>query len=248
MPESTSEPIDHTVRSGECINSIAARYGFFWETIWDDGANADLRSKRSNPDHLLPGDVVVIPALRMKEESRATEAKHRFRRKGVPIELVVRLLKDPSEHRVVALEPDRNDPGNYDDAPKILEEEPEPEPEANEAYELTVDGEIFTGDTDGDGVLRAQIPPTVGRGRLVLRKGTDDERVIILNLGGMAPVNTVLGASKRLMNLGYACRPADEINPAIKAAISSFQFDQGKDETGELDDETRDLLVQAHGS
>ena len=75
-----SQEIEHTVRRGECINSIAARYGFFWETVWNHGPNSDLKNERENADHLYPGDVLKIPALREKKESRATEAKHRFRR------------------------------------------------------------------------------------------------------------------------------------------------------------------------
>ena len=243
-----SQEIEHTVRRGECINSIAARYGFFWETVWNHGPNSDLKRERENPDHLLPGDVVVIPALREKHESRATEQKHRFRRKGVPIELVLRILKDPAEHRVIALDPDDNDPGNYDDQPKVIEEEPDPEPEANEAYELVVDRKSFTGSTDADGVLKARIPPTARRGRLTLRKGVDDERVLNLNLGDMDPVDEPIGAAKRLMNLGYRCRPDTELTSGLRAAIRAFQTDQELDETGDLDDKTRDALVQAHGS
>jgi hypothetical protein len=243
-----SQEIEHTVRRGECINSIAAKYGFFWETIWNHGPNGGLKDSRPNADHLYPGDVLVIPALREKQESRSTEQKHRFRRKGVPIELVLRILKDPAEHRVIALEPEENDAGNYDDAPKVIEEEADPEPEANEAYELVIDRQTFTGSTDGDGVLKASIPPTARRGRLTLRKGQDDERVLVLKLGDMDPPDEPAGAAKRLMNLGYRCRPDDELSSGLRAAIRSFQTDHGIDETGELDDKTRDALVEAHGS
>ena len=61
-------PVDHVVREGECIAVIAARYGFFPDTIWQDGANSDLRSKWSTGYMLVPGDVVHVRDLEEKWE------------------------------------------------------------------------------------------------------------------------------------------------------------------------------------
>jgi len=77
----------HTVRQGECISSIAERYGLFPETVWEAPENRDLKTKRGDPNILAPGDVVVIPDKRLKEESGGTEKRHRFRKKGVPARL-----------------------------------------------------------------------------------------------------------------------------------------------------------------
>lgn len=84
----------HTVRQGECISSIAAKYGHLPETVWEAPENRDLKELRGDPNILAPGDVVMIPDKRMKEEPGATEKRHRFRRKGVPARLRVQLMLD----------------------------------------------------------------------------------------------------------------------------------------------------------
>jgi len=74
----------HTVREGECIDSIAARYGLFPDRVWEDAGNRELRALRGDPNVLQPGDVVVIPEKQCKEEAGEAGRRHRFRRKGVP--------------------------------------------------------------------------------------------------------------------------------------------------------------------
>lgn len=86
-------PRTHRVEQGDCIASIAKLHGFFPQTLWDDPANAKLKAKR-DPYVLLPGDEVVIPDLRQAFVRCSTGAVHRFRRKGVPQQYRVRLLKD----------------------------------------------------------------------------------------------------------------------------------------------------------
>jgi hypothetical protein len=84
----------HLVRDGECLSSIAFQYGFFPDTVWNDGGNSALRNLRKDPNVLLPGDVVHIPDKRIKTESRPTGKTHRFQRKGVPARLKLQLMKD----------------------------------------------------------------------------------------------------------------------------------------------------------
>src|SRR5678816_4352786 len=85
---------EHVVSQGECLNSIAAEYGFVWKTIWNHADNADLKELRKDPNVLLPDDVLVIPDKKVKEESCATEKSHKFKRKGVPAVLKIRLLNN----------------------------------------------------------------------------------------------------------------------------------------------------------
>ena len=86
--------LEHVVSQGECLNSIAARYGFAWKTIWNHADNADLKALRKNPNVLFPDDVLVIPEKQVKEESCATEKSHKFKRKGVPAVLKIQLLNN----------------------------------------------------------------------------------------------------------------------------------------------------------
>ncbi len=88
MPDGTK----HTVSTGESIVSIAKSYGFFWQTLWNHGQNAALKSLRKNPNVLLEGDEVFIPDKVLKHESRATEQKHKFKRKGEPVKLKLQLM------------------------------------------------------------------------------------------------------------------------------------------------------------
>jgi N-acetylmuramoyl-L-alanine amidase len=76
---------EHEVQDGECIIFLADQAGHFWETLWNDPENADVKRERGSPHVLLAGDRVHIPEIESKDEPGATEAKHRFRRKGIPI-------------------------------------------------------------------------------------------------------------------------------------------------------------------
>lgn len=73
-----------TVDDGESTESIAYKFGHFWETVWEHSNNSALREKRRDPHTLNPGDELFVPDLRRKEEPGATEQRHRFRRRGNP--------------------------------------------------------------------------------------------------------------------------------------------------------------------
>src|ERR1044071_3398568 len=75
---------DYLVAPGDCLSSISERHGHFWETLWELPANADLRSVRSDPSVLLPGDRLTLPPLESQQIECATGRRHTFRRRGVP--------------------------------------------------------------------------------------------------------------------------------------------------------------------
>ncbi|MFZ4574888.1 MAG: peptidoglycan-binding protein [Phycisphaerales bacterium] len=81
-----------TVRQGDCIYSIAAEHGLFWKTIWNHPENEDLRRLRVDPNLLMPGDEVFVREREERLHPAGTESRHRFRHKGVPANLKVRIL------------------------------------------------------------------------------------------------------------------------------------------------------------
>lgn len=87
-------PTIHRVSQGECISSIADQHGLFWQTVWNHADNAELKTLRKDPNCLLEGDQVTIPDKAAKEESCGTEQLHKFRMKGVPAKIKVRILRD----------------------------------------------------------------------------------------------------------------------------------------------------------
>lgn len=87
---------DYTVKNGDCIESIAQEHGHFWQTVWNHPANAQLKKARKDPNVLLPGDLVTIPPVEQKEVAKATEARHKFRLKGVP-SILKMVIKDMDE-------------------------------------------------------------------------------------------------------------------------------------------------------
>src|SRR5687768_6010003 len=119
----------HTITQGECFSSLTKKFGFSdYKTIYDHAENAELKTKRPNPNVLFPGDIVSIPDKQLGEESGATEAKHDF--KIIRKKTFIRVVIKDSENK----------------------------PFANIDYELTVDGDKLTGKTDGSGKVEQEIP------------------------------------------------------------------------------------------
>jgi len=138
-------PGTYTVEQGDCMTSIAYRAGFFSDALWNHPKNSELKKKRKNPNALLSGDKVFMPEKRIRNETGATEKRHRFRRKGVPSKLHIRLL------------------------------DAEGEPRTDIEYIIDIDGEIRSGETDQDGMIDESISPDAVRAKLVIEPEGDME-------------------------------------------------------------------------
>lgn len=138
--------ITHIVKSGDCLSTIAAQYGFRrWQTIYNAPENDSFRQKRPNPNVIYPGDEVVIPDKQLREESRNTEKKHRFRAPAPAWVLRVRILDETRE------------------------------PIANAPFTLDIEGERVLEDSTGDdGLFAVEVPAGARSGSLhVLGESVD---------------------------------------------------------------------------
>ena len=225
-------PIQHRVRSGECVESIASQYGFFPRTIWDFADNAALRDERGRGDQLVAGDAVAVPDKTMGEEGAATGARHRFRRRGVPSKLRLRIL--------YLGEPRARTPFKVDIHGRTVEGE--------------TDGDGYLEIPIQPGDKRAHL--VVGDQEAVDGDNTDtdnEDQVVQeydLQLGHLEPIETLAGVQSRLSNLGYHCdRELGVMNDQTREAIRLFQESQEFDDPdGDLNDETRDAIEALHGS
>ncbi len=129
----------YTVTQGDCIYSIAAKFGFAWTTIWNYPQNADLKQKRQSPGQLLPGDIVVIPDKTPREESKPVDQKHTFQKLGNNFVLRLQML-------------DKNH-----------------QPRTGLSYVINIDGALTNGTTDGEGRIEESIAPDAQKAVLTLQ-------------------------------------------------------------------------------
>jgi N-acetylmuramoyl-L-alanine amidase len=207
----------HEVAQGECLSSIAHNYGAFWQSLWNHPANSQLKQQRKDPNVLYAGDEVFIPTKQERQESGATERRHRFRKKGTPAKVRIRILDD------------------------------EQKPMANVPYKLEIDGMLVSGNLDSNGIFEKTIPPDAKRGRLIvgmppeaityeLKLGHLDP---VESLAGIQERLADLGY--------LSGPPVEEMNDELRAALKAFQAKEGLPEDGEPNQQTRDKLSQVYG-
>jgi N-acetylmuramoyl-L-alanine amidase len=222
--------MEYSVQPGDCVSSIAFQNGFFWKTLWNLPENAALKAQRKNPNVLMTGDVVSIPAITVKQLPYPDGKRYTFVRKGVPEKLNIQLL-------------------DYNQKPR-----------AGLDYVLFIEGDSWRGKTDREGRIKAAIPPDAKSGKLVFAgppildaKGNPlpdkpKDQTMILQLGNLNPVSETSGLKARLVNLGFLKGPIDEkLNAATQNAIRQFQTKMGLPSTGTADDATRQKLLALHG-
>lgn len=209
---------DHTVRQGDCIESIAYAHGLDWQKVWEHAKNAELRELRKVHTALAPGDVVFVPDKVVREEECATGQRHTFRGKGIPSRLRVRFLDHLGAPRaaryVLVLDGERTE-GTLDDG--------------------WVDEPMMPNVTRGSIELRYEED---GEERVVEHP---------LDLGHLDPLDTTSGVQSRLYNLGFYHGPIDgRDGEALELAVLEFQLAYDLPPLGVLDDDTRAAIGRAH--
>ncbi len=118
------------------------------------------------------------------------------------------------------------------------------EPRKNEPYTLVFADTVITGTTDGQGRIDQPIPGEVATATLKLNQGREQYP---LTIGLLEPVEALRGVQQRLANLGYDCKGEDgQPGEGTRAALLQFQAANDLQETGEVDEPTRNALRDAH--
>ena len=118
-------------------------------------------------------------------------------------------------------------------------------PLAGRPFVLTLaDGSRHEGTLDENGCLAVQLPGDCRQLALDVA-----QRRLELEVVGLAPCSTILGAQERLNHLNYfSGEPDGELGPVTLAALRRFQRDQRLPVSAELDAATIARLLEEHGS
>ncbi|HEY3837127.1 MAG TPA: LysM peptidoglycan-binding domain-containing protein [Bryobacteraceae bacterium] len=218
----------YVIKQGDCLSSLAGAYGLrSWQDLYDRADNAGLKEKRSNPNVLAPGDEVTVP-------DAATEKKIVPCATGKAYLFIVDVPK-------VKL--------------RILLQDWKGEPYADKKFEVTIEGKLFPGRTDGEGLIDIPIPAAALSGRLKvwLDEDDDDPNPSIdrdLDVGHLDPASCVTGLQARLHNLGHRCEVNGNLDEDTLAAVRAYRAKTGlpevEDDDALVDDDLRSSLVKLH--
>ena len=217
-----AEALTHRIEEGECVEKLGLRYGLDPELIWAAEENQALAEQRGAHTILDVGDEVFVPQRRAKLHDVKAGMRYVLALRPIESRLRVRFLDifdDPraGEEYVVALE--------------------------------TASGEVLPdreGKLDDEGFLDETVPPDVTTAAVTLGAGGDED-VYTLRPSCLKPHNALKGAQDRLRNLGYHLEDEDGmLGDATRAALEDYQRRWGLDPSGELDDETAELLAAEH--
>lgn len=214
-------PTTYTARLGDCIGSLARRHGFAdYKTLYDDGANAELKGRRPNANELAEGDVVTVPDKAAKEQDVGTAATHQFK-----VKVLSTLL------RVVV----------QDDAGAAL---------GDKKYKLTVGAQVFEARTPGDGKIEHPIEADAMSATLELwlKEGDGIEGFLFdLQLGSLEHESKDRACQARLMNLGFECGSlGGTLDDPTRDALRGFQKGNAMTVSGTFDEPTRGKLREKH--
>lgn len=222
----------YTVRTGDCLSSIAAEHGFDdWRLIYDAPANEAFRNKRPNPNLIYPGDTLIIPDTKPRKLLRPTAATH--------------TITVHRERTWLRLQLKVHEPHHY-----LLEV-------GAERYTGVTDGsDVIAHPIDAkehSGTLRywpvEPVPGSAGTNEVTADSVEPPSDAIswTLSIGALDPVEEVSGIQGRLRNLGYyAGEVSGDLDEPTQGAVRRFRVDHQLSDTSDLDQALRDKLVQVH--
>lgn len=223
---------EHTVKQGECIESIAYDYGFHPDTIWLHENNKTLKEKRGDPNVLKEGDIVFVPDITVREEKVSTGKKHTFYHKGGMTSMNMQICDVD---------------GPYANVPYIFKIETSDKREIKDVHS----------NTNKDGWLKEVIPCNAVGGEIIVDPGEYEEK-IPFQLGHLDPVDEGFrGVQAILNNLGFYCgEEDDEIGSFTIEAVRRFQREIMKlkeekllpKDSKKIDDETLQAILNEHSS
>jgi len=214
----------HNVSQGECISSIASKYGFTIQTIVNHSPNEELKRKRPNLNILFPGDQVFIPEIRIEKTSGATGQMHRFVLKQTPVKRLRLAMEDAEGNRL-----------------------------SNCSFELQIGERMERGKTTGNGMIEKDVPVDLTEATLKLEvnqiRYTWELKIGYLNPAANTPDEGVSGIQARLQNLGFYAGPVDGITSSqTEDAIKTFQeMNPPLEVDGSSNKATLEKLIALHG-
>ncbi len=241
----------HTVQPGDCFNSIAKEHGFYnYLTLYDHGDNASIKGNRKNPNMLVEGDPVAIPAKRQKKVALDLDKQKKFvvDRKKTKLRLSIKDVEDKalplSETKLVAGSLTSTAMPNGEG---LLEVEIDP---GVKSGILTLKPRIFKKaaptprPVQGPAPEKPPHPPQIKADEFTDEAPEEDktplEIEIDLKIGFLEPHTEVRGALQRLNNLG--CKVPDATahtadDDPTKRVVKSYQKFKGeKDPSGAIAD------------
>ena len=218
---SRAVPSPHTVAEGECLASIAANFGFRrWRTVYDDAANADLRSLRPDPNVLFPGDIVMIPDREVRVEAADTGERHTYFVQASSTSLRLKIDYERDFDYELTVDGVVVKTGSADSSTPIIQ---------------AIAASAAVGSI------------TVWARDLAAPKTPENGFTYQLELGCLDPTETVSGVQGRLTNLGFFHGPIDGLlGPKTAEAIRAFERSIPAPETGLLTSALTAALFHAH--
>lgn len=207
-------PITYEIQPGDSTDSVAFAHGLFALTVWDDPANKELSEQRKNRNVLLPGDLLVLHDKRPDPKDCATDARHVFRRRGVPSKYRLQVLYQglPVKNAAYRLVVDKVLHEGSTDDNGMLEE--------------------FVPADSKKGAVLVHLPQP------------DPPLVFRVVFGMLDPIDSLSGMEGRLNNLGYIrAAPGHSQATRVWNGIRRLQRDFDLPITGEPDKKTLACLA-----